>query len=353
MLKKLTLHGFKSFCDRTEVTLGSGITAIVGPNGCGKSNLADALRWVLGEQNPRILRSARQQDFIFSGTATRRAMGSCEVRLLFDSVTEDTETEIIRRVSRDGSGEYRLNGKVCRWKDVVETLAGTGLSHTGYVVIGQGTIQELASGRPEDRRAWIEEASGVAKVRLDKRDMEIRLQNAGADLKRLDDLMVELVARRERLEGDRDAARKYRELSRQKQEIELAMWISQADDEARRLSVLVKRLDKHQSDRRDMELSLPRLREQEAALAERKLPLDRAIADLSSDREEAAAALLALEKRRDSARGETAVLKRELETRSARKAALTRDLSNLSEEESRLEAERQGVSERLSVAGRD
>lgn len=351
MLKKLTLHGFKSFCDRTEVTLGSGITAIVGPNGCGKSNLADALRWVLGEQNPRILRSARQQDFIFSGTATRRAMGSCEVRLLFDSVTEDTETEIIRRVSRDGSGEYRLNGKVCRWKDVVETLAGTGLSHTGYVVIGQGTIQELASGRPEDRRAWIEEASGVAKVRLDKRDMEIRLQNAGADLKRLDDLMVELVARRERLEGDRDAARKYRELSRQKQEIELAMWISQADDEARRLSVLVKRLDKHQSDRRDMELSLPRLREQEAALAERKLPLDRAIADLSSDREEAAAALLALEKRRDSARGETAVLKRELETRSARKAALTRDLSNLSEEESRLEAERQGVSERLSVAG--
>ena len=101
-----------------------------------------------------------------------------------------------------------------------ETLAGTGLSHTGYVVIGQGTIQELASGRPEDRRAWIEEASGVAKVRLDKRDMEIRLQNAGADLKRLDDLMVELVARRERLEGDRDAARKYRELSRQKQEIE-------------------------------------------------------------------------------------------------------------------------------------
>ena len=156
MLRKLSLHGFKSFCDRTEITLGSGITSIVGPNGCGKSNLADALRWVLGEQNPRVLRSAKSQDVIFAGTQTKKAMGMAEVRLLFDSIGGDSEVEIARRIARDGSGEYRLNGKVCRWKDIIETLAGTGLSHTGYVVIGQGTIHELASGKPEDRRAWMD-----------------------------------------------------------------------------------------------------------------------------------------------------------------------------------------------------
>ena len=162
MLRKLSLHGFKSFCDRTEVALGSGITAIVGPNGCGKSNLADALRWVLGEQNPRILRSGKLQDVIFTGTQKRKAMGMAEVRLLFDGMNGEGETEILRRYTRDGSSEYKLNGRNVRWKDIIETLSGTGLSHTGYVVIGQGMIQELVSGKPEDRRTWIEEASGVA-----------------------------------------------------------------------------------------------------------------------------------------------------------------------------------------------
>jgi chromosome segregation protein len=128
LLRKLSLHGFKSFCDRTEVTLGSGITAIVGPNGCGKSNLADALRWVLGEQNPRVLRSARSQDVIFAGTQTRKAMGMAEVRLLFDSIGGDSETEILRRVARDGTGEYSSTESL-RWKDVIETLRDRPLTY--------------------------------------------------------------------------------------------------------------------------------------------------------------------------------------------------------------------------------
>lgn len=350
MLKKLTLHGFKSFCDRTEITLGSGATAIVGPNGCGKSNLADALRWVLGEQNPRVLRSSRQQDLIFSGTETRKAMGSCEVRLLFDGVAEDSETEIVRRLNRDGTSEYRLNGKVCRWKDIVETLAGTGLSHTGYVVIGQGTIHELASGRPEDRRIWIEEASGVARVRLDKRDMESRLNHAASELKRLDDLTVELAARKERLRTDCEAAAKYRELTSKKREIELAMWLSQAEEEGRRVSSLRRRLEKMKSERELMEVSAPRLREREAALLEKKPPLDEAIAEAQRLREEVAATLLALEKERDGARGQAMALMREIENRSARREALRRDLDKLSEEETSLSSRRETLAQRLDEA---
>ena len=350
MLRKLSLHGFKSFCDRTEVSLGSGITAIVGPNGCGKSNLADALRWVLGEQNPRVLRSARSQDVIFAGTQSRKAMGMAEVRLLFDSISDGAETEITRRLARDGSGEYRLNGKVCRWKDVVETLAGTGLAHTGYVVIGQGTIQELASGKPEDRRAWIEEASGVAKVRLDKRDMESKLEAARADIARLEDLMFELASRKEQLAGDRETARQYQDLAKQRRELDLSMWMYQFDDEIKKSSSLKRRLEKCAADLRDADLAAPRLIDEEASLRQKREPLDARIADLTSRRESAAQELLFLEKKRDAARGQIVVLKREVDARTARKAAIERDLLNLATERQTLESRRVGIASEFELA---
>jgi chromosome segregation protein len=350
LLRRLSVHGFKSFCDRTEIVLGSGITAIVGPNGCGKSNLADALRWVLGEQNPRMLRSGRLQDLIFSGTESRKAMGMAEVKLLFDSVEDGTETEIMRRFARDGSGEYRLNGKVCRWRDVVETLAGTGLSHTGYVVIGQGTIHELASGRPEDRRAWIEEASGVARVRLDKRDMEIKLEAASADIARLDDLLVELTARKGRLDADKEAARAHQELSARRRDLGLSMWLYQFDEEERKLVTLARRLERHRSDLREAEMSLPRLRDEEASLQAKREPLVERLTALVSARESAARDLLALEKKRDAVRGQITVLKREIEVRAARKAAIRRDLESLAREQEGLQPRREQAASRYEAA---
>lgn len=350
MLKKLSVHGFKSFCDRTEVVLGSGITAIVGPNGCGKSNLADALRWVLGEQNPRILRSARLPDIIFSGAETRKAMGMTEVRLLFDATGDGSETEIMRRLARDGSAECRLNGRACRWKDLVETLAGTGLSHTGYVVIGQGMIQELVSGRPEDRRAWIEEASGVARVRLDKRDMEAKLEAAGAGIARLEDLLVELATRKEGLHADKETAARYRDLLNQRKDLDLSMWVHQFDEESRRAGNLARRLDRYRADLRDVDLAVPRLREEEAALSARREPLDARIAELAAERESAARDLLALEKRRDAVRGQNVVLTREVEARTARRAAIRRDLENLAREESGLEVRSRGLSSKHEEA---
>ncbi len=340
MLRKLSLHGFKSFCDRTEVTLGSGITAIVGPNGCGKSNLADALRWVLGEQNPRVLRSSKSQDIIFAGTQTRKAMGMAEVKLLFDSLNGDTETEIMRRIARDGSGEYRLNGKTCRWKDVVETLAGTGLSHTGYVVIGQGTIHELASGRPEDRRTWIEEASGVAKVRLDKRDMESKLEAARADIARLDDLTFELQSRKDQLAGDRVTASEFKDLSKKRRDLDLSMWLHQHDEEARKAANLARRLERYRSELKDIELAIPRLSTEAESLRQRREPLESEIAELVDRRETLAQDLLALEKKRDAVRGQIMVLSRELEARTARRSAIGKDLLRLAEEDEALSKRR-------------
>ncbi len=338
MLRKLSLHGFKSFCDRTEVTLGSGITAIVGPNGCGKSNLADALRWVLGEQNPRVLRSMRQQDVIFAGTERRKSMGMAEVKLLFDGVTDQdqVETEIERRLTRDGTSEYKINGKAVRWKDVIETLSGTGLSHTGYVVIGQGMVQDLVSGRPEDRRAWIEEASGVAKVKINKKEMESRLEAAKADIARLDDLLVELEARRVQLSEDRDVASQYHRISRERRAIEISMWLYQAEDESRKVLSLGRRVEKGRVDLQSIQEKIPELRQELTALREQCEAVGLTLGRTTEDRDEALASLVSLERRRDSLRSQCQLLGRELESRDVRRKAIQRDLDRISTEDKTL-----------------
>ncbi len=347
MLKKLSLHGFKSFCDRTEVVLGSGITAIVGPNGCGKSNLADALRWVLGEQNPRVLRSARLQDVIFGGTAGRKAMGMAEVKLLFDGMNGSGETELLRRFARDGSSEYRLNGKNVRWKDVIETLLGTGLSHTGYVVIGQGTIHELVSGRPEDRKAWIEEASGVARVRIDKKETETRLEAAKAGVSRVDDLIVELSARRERLSSDRELAAEYKRLSKERRKTDLAMWLFQVEDQGKKAFSARRRVEKFRQDLESLELMLPKMTDESEAAAKRIAELEEEGRRIQTQRESAASELFSLEKRRDGARSEGLLLRKELEGRAVRRSGMEQDLSRLASEDEALAATYDEVSSQL------
>ena len=266
MLKRLILHGFKSFSDRTELKLGSGITAIVGPNGCGKSNLADALRWVLGEQSTRVLRCQRLHELIFTGAASKRAMGMAEVKILLDGLGGDGEIEIARRFTRDGSSEYRLNGKICRYKDIVETLLGTGLSHLGYVVIGQGTIHELAGGKPEDRRIWIEEASGVARFHLDKKAVENNLAKAGNDIERLNDLLVELEARKAILYSHWQTAKEYKEFVDRRKNTELSMWLYQEREEARKVLSLKRRIDKYVSDYDSIQQTLSSLSSELKAL---------------------------------------------------------------------------------------
>ena len=169
-LKALKLHGFKSFADPSTLRFEPGVTAIVGPNGCGKSNVADAIRWVLGEQSAKALRGGKMQDVIFEGADTRKPAQMCEVSLLLTDCekqlgSEFHEIEIMRRVYRDGGGEYFFNGQPCRLKDIQKLFMDTGIGRTSYSIMAQGQIDQILSSKPEERRAVFEEAAGITKYK--------------------------------------------------------------------------------------------------------------------------------------------------------------------------------------------
>ncbi len=199
-LKRLELFGFKSFADRTALDFPRSLTGIVGPNGCGKSNVVDGVRWVLGEQRPTSMRGGEMSDVIFKGSTSRPPMGVAEVSLVLDnSLTElaghGPEVSITRRVFKSGEGEYLINGERVRLKDVRDLLFDTGLGSRGYAVLEQGRIDAVLSQNPLDRRAIFEEAAGISRFRMRKRETESRLKRVETDMTRLDDVLRELATR--------------------------------------------------------------------------------------------------------------------------------------------------------------
>ena len=172
-LRSIKLTGFKSFADRTRLDFERGVSVVVGPNGSGKSNVVDGLAWVMGTQSPRSLRTGRMEDVIFAGTATRPQLGRAEVTLVLDNVDRAlpidlAEVSITRRLYRDGSSDYEINGADCRLLDVQELLADSGVGRHQHVIVGQGQLTEILNAKPEDHRAVIEEAAGILKHRLRK-----------------------------------------------------------------------------------------------------------------------------------------------------------------------------------------
>ncbi len=213
-LKKLIIHGFKSFADHVEINFEDGITGVVGPNGCGKSNISDAVRWVLGEQSAKTLRGAKMEDVIFNGTEKRRRLAFCEVTLVFDN--EDralsidfAEVSVTRRVYRSGDGEYKINGTSCRLRDIVDLFRDTGIGKDGYSLIGQGRIDEILSTKSEDRRQVFEEAAGIVKYKSRKLDAQRRIQHTQENLNRVEDILSELEDRVEPLKQQSEVAREY------------------------------------------------------------------------------------------------------------------------------------------------
>ena len=183
-LKRLEMLGFKSFAQKTVVELPAGITAVVGPNGCGKSNIVDALRWAMGEQSARHLRGHQMEDVVFNGSDSLPATGMAEVSLTFDN--EDgrgpaeygnfSEIMVTRRLFRSGESEYAINKIACRLKDVVELFLGTGAGSKAYSIVEQGRVDELVNSKPEERRALIEEAAGTSKYKSRKLVAERKLE---------------------------------------------------------------------------------------------------------------------------------------------------------------------------------
>ncbi|HEY5149893.1 MAG TPA: chromosome segregation protein SMC [Mycobacterium sp.] len=196
-LKSLTLKGFKSFASPTTLRFEPGITCVVGPNGSGKSNVVDALAWVMGEQGAKTLRGGKMEDVIFAGTSSRAPLGRAEVTLTIDNSDsalpiEYSEVSITRRMFRDGAGEYEINGSSCRLMDVQELLSDSGIGREMHVIVGQGRLSQILESRPEDRRAFIEEAAGVLKHRKRKEKAVRKLESMSANLARLTDLTTEL-----------------------------------------------------------------------------------------------------------------------------------------------------------------
>ncbi len=230
-LTKIKLAGFKSFVDSTEFLMPSNLIGVVGPNGCGKSNIIDAVRWVMGETSAKMLRGASMTDVIFSGSSARKPVGTAMVELIFDNsdgqvkgeFAKYTEISVKRQVSRDGQSKYYLNRTKCRKKDITDLFLGTGLGPRSYAIIEQGMISRIVESKPEELRSYIEEAAGISKYRERRRETERRIKHTRENLERLDDLRAEVGKHINKLKRQAKNAEKYTGLKDQYRVIEVEL----------------------------------------------------------------------------------------------------------------------------------
>ncbi len=239
-LKNLTVLGFKSFADKTALNFQPGVTAIVGPNGCGKSNVSDAIRWVLGEQSAKALRGGEMADVIFTGTDGRRPMGMAEVSLTLGDMDEDhlraagvemayNEVTVTRRIFRDGNSEYFVNRTSCRLKDIQQLFMGTGVGRTSYSILAQGHITQILSSKPEDRRLIFEEAAGITKYKSQKKEALRKLEYTDQNLLRIADLIREVKRQIGSLQRQAGKARRYKQISQELQHLDTQLARHQFD----------------------------------------------------------------------------------------------------------------------------
>ncbi|MBK6421491.1 MAG: AAA family ATPase [Gemmatimonadetes bacterium] len=267
-LTKLELSGFKSFADTATLTFQDGVTAIVGPNGCGKSNVSDAVRWVLGEQSARILRGGKMEDVIFQGSTARRPVNVTQVSLFLDNTDGDLpiayrEVQITRRLSRSGQSDYLLNGTVVRLRDIQDLLRGTGLGTDAGVVIEAKMIEWLLSDRAEDRRSLFEEAAGIGLYRDRRQTTERRLEETGGDLQRVEDLIAEVQSQLRSLARQKGKAERHARLMEEKFAVQLTLAKRLLADLGQEMATSAER-------HAVLEQELPQAREALTALEERR-----------------------------------------------------------------------------------
>jgi len=371
-LERLEISGFKSFSDRSELAFDRGVTAIVGPNGCGKSNVADALTWVLGEQSAKSLRGDKMEDVIFSGSDARKPTGSAEVRLKLSDVivppsllkdmgngaepdlaangngnghgphiaelleAASREVEVTRRLYRSGESEYLIDGQICRLKDIHELLMDTGLGAKAYAIIEQGKIGMILSSRPTDRRQLIEEAAGITKYKARRRSAELKLEAAQQNLTRLDDIVYEIEKQRGSMKRQAAKARRYTRLRDEMRRWEKVLF-------ARRYRALSEAIESARG-------RLAEARENEATASARLAEVEN---DLSRIRIELAAADAAATAAREAVHAHELEINRrqqQIALDTQRAAMLQTRAGELDAERQQLEARREP--EQLALAGR-
>ncbi len=277
-IRSLEISGFKSFVDRVKLAFGPGVSGIVGPNGCGKSNVVDAMRWAMGEQSPRRLRGKGMEDVIFAGSEVRAPVGMAEVLLTFDNseglapaaYAAYSEIQIARRLYRSGESEYLLNGVSVRLRDVQDFFRDTGIGTKGYTIVEQGQIAGIVSAKPEERRSLIEEAAGIGKYKVRRHEAERKIEATEQNLVRVNDVLGEIRRQIGSLERQAKKAARYKRLR------EMARWLelSIAADERREVMAALA------AERRELEALRERATSLETTLAERELALENARLEL-------------------------------------------------------------------------
>ena len=330
-IKSLELLGFKTFAEKTEIQLSGGITGVVGPNGCGKSNIADALMWVLGESNVRNLRGQKAVDVIFNGSDKKKALGMAEVSLTLDNScgtlpVSFNEVTVTRRAYRSGEGEYFINKTRCRLKDIYELFLDTGIGREAYSFVTQGEIDAILSAKPEDRRELIEEAAGIKKYRYRREEALRKLDKTQANLHRVNDIMSEISGQLEPLAEQAEQAKRHAELTARLNEIEIGLLIR---------------------DLRKFAESLEETRRSKEGAAERIEELDRLIAETEAQKERQSEKLRTLEEDVESARRLQANLASNVQRLDSKAALLDERLKSAKSEITRTDDEITTLERRL------
>jgi len=352
--KKIEMIGFKSFADRTVIEFNGGFTAIVGPNGCGKSNVSDAIRWVLGEQSAKSLRGDNMQDVIFKGTEKRKSLSYCEVTLTFDNTDRFfniayDELAITRKLYRSGESEYLINKNTCRLKDITELLFDSGIGKSGYSVIGQGKVSEIVDEKPEERRAMFEEAAGVAKFKSRKDEAERKLERTRENLVRIDDIIAEIDRQMGPLRKQAEDAKKYLEYKGQLKDLEVNAYVYQYENAhvvkgqiKQKMGALEEELAARQSD-------IERLSREYEQNMDKLSQFDKQIAGLNDE-------LLRLTVELEKQEGETKVARERINFTNKENDRINLDITNANivieacdEQEKEKIAEKETLTERLNV----
>jgi chromosome segregation protein len=352
-LKELRINGFKSFADNTRLDLRPGVTAIVGPNGCGKSNIADAIRWVLGETSAKSLRAGGMQDVIFQGTDSRKALNLCEVSLVFADCEEQlgtafAEVEVSRRVVRDGGGQYFINGKQCRLKDIQRLFLDTGIGQVSYSFMLQGQIDQILSSNPAERRTIFEEAAGISRYKAQRREALGKLTSVDANLARVTDVMEEVARQIGSLKRQAAKALRYKRIKHRLTHLELAHSAYRANELRR---VVRESEDKSRFLRAEADKLKARLEQEEGGLGHKR----QRRAEVSAALQEAQQAVFALRNEKDSAqtKAEFAEIRRSENLKRAED--LARDIDLLSRRQADLQDRAVGEArfkdEQLSLFG--
>ena len=368
LLKKLELFGFKSFADRTDFEFNSGMTSVVGPNGCGKSNVVDAFKWIFGEQSAKGLRGSEMKDVIFSGTQKRKPTGFAEATVVFDNSqaffsVDFAEVAITRRLYRSGESEYLINKEKCRLKDIRELVMGTGMGRTSYSILEQGKIDVLLQANQQERRIIFEEAAGISKFRAKKAETLRALARVEDNLTRLTDIVDEVEKRVQRLKAQASKARRYRAHAERLKELRVRAAVEDfktsvsartdlsfrrhwAEFQIRRLDSVTERLGERLEERvRGRQALLSRLRDERGKLAEEQVLLERTKQRIDHGRER----LAELEIEHDRKQSDVAATDDTLGKLDAQLSAEREQLVGL---EGEMEAGRSTLEERTEVRDR-